>query len=162
MASLRAIPSTPVRSRDEQVHPDYDRLCRAYELIYRSGKPQSMGLAKGFTPSTFESPRLAQLARQFVAIAHNDYTEAMWQRRAWLHEQGRDGGVYDGTDALDWLVAHRGGRTGVPIPAFRRASSSAKPAIPHNEGLEYPPAISDAVAGLEIGTQKGIGGGMGS
>jgi hypothetical protein len=87
------------------LHPDYGKLARAYDELYKAGKVK--GRAAMRTATTYDSPRLVALAERCRALAPNAYAEAMWERRAYLHTQGRDGEVYDGTDALRWKEAMR-------------------------------------------------------
>jgi len=82
------------------IHPDYGLKERAYRELLEAGAGHG---GKGpRARSSWDSEGLAALAHQLQVISHDEYRAAMWRRRAWLHRHGRDGEVYDGTDALVW------------------------------------------------------------
>lgn len=79
---------------------DIETAVREYEGLYRRlrGSTGAERRAKEQELAVLA----ARLRAHYEQLGADAYRTAMWERRVWLHEHGRSGEVYDGTDAIAW------------------------------------------------------------
>jgi hypothetical protein len=85
---------------------NYDALWGEYTDAYRGHRPDWKAVKKGIVDR--------MIAHCIEALAlysgKDDYREAMWERRLWLHRKNRSGRVWNGDDPRIWREAMRVGR----------------------------------------------------
>jgi len=105
----------------------YDYLWNEYDTISTVSASVEQGDARSDTRSrqAVIADMIAIAQKGQVMWAADEYRLAMWERRQWCHENGRDGDVWDGTDPLEWK-AHRADRTKASLYKTGTANPSSK------------------------------------